>query len=215
MKYITEQEKDKLIFYTIKKFINTNLEKDSEEFLEYYSVCNLGIAQALNAFNPNKGVKFTTFAIYCMKNQIYSYYKKNKNWNYSLDTTIIGAENINYSDTLIAKDCFTESENEKLSKEVYKVLREYLTNFFDMSKGYKPFKNKDYGEVLIKCFIDYTLFGVKNITQKHLGEFYGVAQTTISKIYIDFRSILKIYWVNTNNNLKFIKFDGVNPIFSE
>jgi RNA polymerase sporulation-specific sigma factor len=77
---LTEEEKErfanenfKLIRYVIKGFPNINLDYDEMESIGY-----LGFAKALSSFDKMKGIRFSTFAINCISNEILFFLRKEK-----------------------------------------------------------------------------------------------------------------------------------------
>ena len=78
-KYFTEEEKDQyfrenqgLIGYTLNKMCI----RDGIEYDELKDVCIFGFAKALNSFNKNEGIKFSTYCVRCMINELYYYLRK-------------------------------------------------------------------------------------------------------------------------------------------
>lgn len=45
---------------------------------EHYDTCAIGLCRAAIAFKPECGVKFSTFAVKCMKNEVYKEQKKQR-----------------------------------------------------------------------------------------------------------------------------------------
>ena len=68
---LTEEEKNqlaeenmRLVHYVANKFRNTKLMYD-----DLYGAALLGFTKALNAYDSERGAKFSTFAVNCMKNE--------------------------------------------------------------------------------------------------------------------------------------------------
>ena len=54
-----------LVWYTVRQFQSTGYDVE-----ELYSAALLGLAKALSGFDLSRGIKFSTFAIFCIKNEI-------------------------------------------------------------------------------------------------------------------------------------------------
>ncbi|MFI3211288.1 MAG: sigma-70 family RNA polymerase sigma factor [Peptostreptococcaceae bacterium] len=92
MKYTDEEieqvaeDNIRLVHYVIKQLNITNIDND---ILEGFA--NFGYTKALRTFDKNKNVKFNTYAIKCIKNEILYSIRKENNYqkkNISLSTTI-------------------------------------------------------------------------------------------------------------------------------
>lgn len=64
---------EKLIYFTVKQFIGSGINFD-----ELVSIATLGFAKALNKFDRDKGVKFSTYSIRCIRNEILYFLRKEK-----------------------------------------------------------------------------------------------------------------------------------------
>lgn len=62
-----------LVFYVVKMFQNSGVSYD-----ELVSIAVVGYAKALNAFDSDRNVKFSTYAINCIKNEILFFLRKEK-----------------------------------------------------------------------------------------------------------------------------------------
>lgn len=78
-KFLTEEEKEAyykenqgLIGFSLRKINRI----DGIEAEELKDVCILGFAKALSNFNKNAGIKFSTYCVRCMLNELYYYLKK-------------------------------------------------------------------------------------------------------------------------------------------
>lgn len=78
-KFLTEEEKEAyykenqgLIGFSLRKINRI----DGIEAEELKDVCILGFAKALNNFNKNAGIKFSTYCVRCMLNELYYYLRK-------------------------------------------------------------------------------------------------------------------------------------------
>lgn len=154
-------------------FVLKGVSKNSIPYEELYSVGSLGFAKALNGFRKNKNTKFSTFAVYCIKNEIFFYLKKEQRHmaNLSLSQTL--SEDGNGHD-LILGDTISETDVGKKSLE-------------------EEFEDADTRELLLKIINKltpeeqdimlsrYGLLGEKK-TQMELAQKYDMTQANISKI---------------------------------
>lgn len=72
-KEITAEQNYSLVFYVVKMFQNSGVSYD-----ELVSIAMVGYAKALNAFDNERNVKFSTYAINCIKNEILFFLRKER-----------------------------------------------------------------------------------------------------------------------------------------
>jgi RNA polymerase sporulation-specific sigma factor len=109
---LTKEEKEEiatenysLVYYVVNKFLNSRV-----IYNELHSVAMVGYAKALNAFDTERNVKFSTYAINCIKNEILFFLRKEKKYmdnNVSLGTILSMDKNGN---NLVLEDTIS-SEN--------------------------------------------------------------------------------------------------------
>lgn len=68
------EENFSLVFYVVKMFQNSGVSYD-----ELVSIAMVGYAKALNAFDTERNVKFSTYSINCIKNEILFFLRKERN----------------------------------------------------------------------------------------------------------------------------------------
>lgn len=80
MALLTDEEKNRiaeenmqLIHYVANMFRNTRIDYD-----ELYGAAMFGFTKALNSFDTEKGAKFSTYAVNCMKNEIRFFLRKER-----------------------------------------------------------------------------------------------------------------------------------------
>lgn len=85
-------EHRKLIYYTAQMFKNSGIDKEELE-----SICEFGFSKALDKYDKSKGIKFTTYAVSCMKNEVLCQIRKDKSHknDISLNTTLSQDKNGN------------------------------------------------------------------------------------------------------------------------
>lgn len=172
---LTDTEKEEyaandmnLIHYVLK-----GVSKNSIPYEELYSVGSLGFAKALNGYRKNKNTKFSTFAVYCIRNEVFFYLKKEQRHlsNVSLNQTL--SEDGNGHD-LVLGDLISDIDVGKKSleevfedAEVKKVLLEIISKL-----------SPEEQEIMLSR---YGLLGNKK-TQMELAKQFDMTQANISKI---------------------------------
>lgn len=174
---LTEEEKNQiaeenlaLIHYVIKGFNKTGIPYD-----ELVSVAMVGYAKALSSYDKSRAVKFSTYAINCIKNEILFFLRKENKHNRNtlslnkvlstdkhgnqLDLEDIMHESISGFKTL--EELILEEENRKIIINALKYLKEE------------------------ERFILIYRFGLDNgivKTQKDIAEIIDMSQANVSKI---------------------------------
>lgn len=189
IKELTKEEKDKLteenfrlVGYIAKKFMNTNIPYD-----ELFSQASVGFVKALNNFDKSKKingepVKFSTYAISCMTNDILYFYRKERKFsqnNISINTILsedkngnsFNLEQILYSNQLERDNSLEDSI---LKKEDMNILMGLLDELSEKEKYI----------ITYRFGLDR---GIKK-TQKEIAEKVGMSQANISKLE---KSIIK------------------------
>lgn len=174
---LTEKQKDeiaeknmKLVHYVVGKFKNSGM--DAEEL---FSIGVVGFAKALNTFETDKGVKLSTYAINCIRNEILFIMrkeKKNRKNNISMSMIISEDKNGNgltLEDT-IAQLCSNELsvEDRILLDEDISILNETLSTLTEKERYILTYR---FG------------LGCENRkTQKEIADHVGMSQANISKL---------------------------------
>lgn len=170
-KEICAEENMDLIHYVANKFRNTRLPYD-----DLYSVCMMGYTKALNAFDKNRGVKLSTFAVNCMQNEVRFYLRKEK--KHTTNTVSMGtilSRDKNGNDFQL-EDILSEKENEKV---------------LSIEDTYELTEDKGIIDEAIQSLTDqeqyimnsrYGLKGFQPKTQKLIAEEIDMSQANVSKI---------------------------------
>ena len=66
----------RLVAYIVKKFAT-----NKTDFNDFFSVGTIGLMKAVNTFNPEKEIKFATYAVRCIENEILMYIRASKKHN--------------------------------------------------------------------------------------------------------------------------------------
>ena len=169
-KEIMAEENTKLIHYVANNFRNTKIFYD-----DLYGAAQLGFTKALNSYNPDRGAKFSTFAVTCMMNEVKFFLRKERkqsdntiSYNFVLATDQNGGEFELY-DTLTKKSHEEPDVDERITKkeselsilkavEALTEVEQYIINHRYELNGH-PFK-----------------------TQKVISEKIGMSQANVSKI---------------------------------
>lgn len=151
---MTKEEKNRLaeenlgLVYAVinRKF---NYEKTTESDREnYMEEGMIGLARAINTFNPNRGVKFSSYAFICIEHEICRYIKETKTYkrkiqyvcNKSLDEYIEGSEEkLSYKDALVdERDAYSSLEDrEEILNALEKIkLKEIKYIVLKRAEGY-------------------------------------------------------------------------------
>lgn len=162
-------ENYKLIHYVLKGFQNTGISYDELE-----SVGDLGFAKALASFNKMKGIRFSTYAINCIKNEVLFFLRKEKK---HLNTVSFNKELLNdgKGNTFTLEDTL---EDTKFSE--YGIDHDLLEEE-QKSALLRAIKQLNQDEQYIMSY-RYGICGLKAKTQKELATEMEMSQANISKI---------------------------------
>ena len=169
---LTAEEKEKYALEDMNliHFVLKSVNRNNIPYEELYSVGSLGFAKALNGYRKNKGTKFSTFAVYCIRNEVFFYLKKEQKhmMNLSLNQTL--SEDGSGHD-LVLEDLISEADIGKKSLE-------------------ETFEDEDFKKVLLKIInklspieqkvmmTRYSLSGEKK-TQAELEQEFNMTQANI------------------------------------
>lgn len=169
-KEIIAEENLSLVFYVVKMFQNSGVSYD-----ELVSIAMVGYAKALNAFDTERNVKFSTYAINCIKNEILFFLRKEKNhvknnvsMNFILSTDKNG-NNLSLEETVSNIDQNEKSleENVVLTNDI-EILMEALEELTDKERYIITYR-----------------YGLDNgvvKTQREIANVIGMSQANVSKI---------------------------------
>lgn len=174
---LTNEEKEKLaeenyslVFYVVKMFQNSGVSYD-----ELVSIAMVGYAKALNAFDKERNVKFSTYAINCIKNEILFFLRKEKvhqRNNISFNTILSTDKNgndLSLEETISNLDVHEKSVEEDI----------YIGE--DVELLYKALEHLTEKERYIVTY-RYGLDRGIIKTQKEIAEIVGMSQANVSKM---------------------------------
>lgn len=159
-----------LVFYVVKMFRNSGVAYD-----ELVSIASLGYAKALNAFDTERNVKFSTYAINCIRNEILFFLRKEKQHmhnNVSLNKILAVDKNGN---NLSLTDTVSNQDNDELSLEDNVMLSEDLETVLESLS----ILNEKEKYIIIHR---YGLFSQDIKTQKDIASDIGMSQANVSKM---------------------------------
>lgn len=162
------EEDMNLIHYVLKSINRNNI-----PYEELYSVGSLGFAKALNGYRKNKGTKFSTFAVYCIRNEIFFYLKKEQRHMMNISLSQSLSEDGNGHD-LVLEDLISEEDIGKKSLEEIFEDEDMKKVLLKIIKKLSPIEQ----EVMLSRF---NLIGEKK-TQAELAKKFNMTQANISKI---------------------------------
>lgn len=179
-KFLTEEEKTQyyidnqgLIGFALRK-INI---LDGIEIEELRDICIYGFAKALNTFNKKAGIRFSTYCVKCMLNEMYYYLRKEQKklqQNVSFDKTLstdADGNSLTVGDLIsdIKHNNGKSSEDQILNNELRSVLYECLSHLEDDEQ-----------------FLIINRYGLENggavLTQSKIAEHLEMSQANVSKL---------------------------------
>ena len=156
----------RLVVYIAKKFESTGIGIE-----DLVSIGTIGLIKAVNTFNPEKNIKFATYASRCIENEILMFLRKSS--QYRNDLSIDEPLNVDYDgnelllsdvlgtdDDIVNKGIETEAEREILrgaGSELCDREREIMEMRFGLING-------------------------KEMTQKEVADTIGISQSYISRL---------------------------------
>ena len=174
---LTAQEKNKmaeenfnLIHYVANSFKTTGIPYD-----ELVGVGTVGYTKALNSYNTEKGAKFSTYAVYCIKNEILHFLRKEKKHT---DNTVLSSNPL-YIDgegnSLAIDDTLSNEMNDEVMLEDLILFKEDLKILMEAVE-----KLPERERIII--INRYGLNGGEVLTQTKVGEMLGMSQANVSKL---------------------------------
>ncbi len=155
-----------VVYYAAKKYANTY-----NAFEDLVSIANLGLVKAMYAFDPDKNVKPSSFALKCIKNEFLMYFRRTNRLQkeVSIEQPLIAEENgraLSIGDTIA-------TDEEIVWEEVFKKQCNC-----DLQRAINSLDKRD------KWIMDmrFGLGGEREHTQSEVAEQLHVTQSYISKV---------------------------------
>lgn len=164
----------RLVLYEVNnKFFSAPFDKD-----ELVSVGMIGLIKAIDAFNLDKKIEFTTFAATCIDNEIKMYIRKNKKYliNESFDSIIdeeteFKLEKILYDENA---DFVSKYEDKELKENILKIidsLSEIDSKIMKLNFG---FYGERYTQKEIATIINYSQSYISRIIKKNTRKILNI-----------------------------------------
>lgn len=169
------EENLNLIHYVIRGFSNIDIEYEELESVGY-----IGLAKALNSFDKMKGIRFSTFAINCIMNEVLFFLRKERKHltNISLSSEL---HFDNDGKVVTIEDTLEDEKSREFGIDYNLIQKEKQEMLLDAISVL----NDEEQYIMISR---YGLNGMKVKTQKQLANELNMSQANISKIQ---RSCLK------------------------
>ena len=153
----------RLVAYIVKKFAT-----NKTDFDDFFSVGTIGLMKAVNTFNPEKKIKFATYAVRCIENEILMYMRASKKHNNvtSLDEII----HTDYDGNELTYQDVIKDEKSSDFQETF-LNHDLASDLLDIALNRLTYKEQ---VVLL-----YKLAGKK---QKSIGKLMGLSQSYISRL---------------------------------
>ena len=152
----------RLVAYIAKRFAT-----NKTDFDDFFSLGTIGLMKAVNTFNPEKKIKFSTYAIRCIENEILMYMRASKKHNItSLDDIISSDYDGN---ELTYKDVIKDEKSSNFQETFLN--HDLASDLLDIALNRLTYKEQ---VVLL-----YKLAGKK---QKSIGKLMGLSQSYISRL---------------------------------
>ncbi|MEG1027713.1 MAG: sigma-70 family RNA polymerase sigma factor, partial [Oscillospiraceae bacterium] len=168
-----EQARNKLIEHNLrlvahisKKYYSKTNDQD-----DLISIGTIGLIKAVNTFNLDKGIRFSTYAARCIENEILMHFrviKKSAGDVYFPENADSDTEN----SILNSSDCFGD-EDELIDNLDLKIKTEKLYSNID------KFLNEREKEIIK---YRYGLYGVTPLTQKEVAKKLNISRSYVSRI---------------------------------
>lgn len=174
---LTTQEKEtmaeenySLVFYVVKMFQSSGVSYD-----ELVSIAMVGYAKALNAFDTERNVKFSTYAINCIKNEILFFLRKERNHmknSFSMNTVLSTDKNGN---SLSMEETVSNLDNDEKSLEQDVLLNDEIGI---LQKSLAFLSDKEKFIITYRYGLDRGIIK----TQREIADTIGMSQANVSKI---------------------------------
>lgn len=168
----------KLINYVINKM---GLMESREHF---YDVGMIGLVRAAKCFDPNKGVTFGTYGIWCIKNEILKDIRKQKSVHNKANYNTISL------DASVNDDGETELALKDMIADKFD-LEKYIIEQEEIEKLYKAISQLPFRD---KFILDCT-YGPDELTQAEVAKMLGIKQASVSRrlqrIYKKLRKLME------------------------
>lgn len=156
----------RLVAHVIKKYYRQ--ENDQEDLI---SIGTIGLIKAVDSFDCDKNIKFSSYASKCIENEVLMYFRSRKKTlqDVSLDNPIENDSEgspLTILDTMSIEDTVIDNIDARInSKKMYEIIK----------------NNLDEREKRI-IILRYGLMGVKPLPQREIAEKFGISRSYVSRI---------------------------------
>lgn len=155
----------RLVAHVVKKYYALSGEQD-----DLISIGTIGLIKAIDSFDPDKGIRLSSYASRCVENEVLMHFRalKKSAQDLSLDDPIEGDGDgaLSIMDTIASDDTILEDIDLKMkSRKLYSFLPKVLT---EREKA-----------VIIHR---YGLFGTKALPQREVAKMMGISRSYVSRI---------------------------------
>lgn len=179
----------KLVYYVIKS-IGREANNEDDLVSEGY----VGLLSAIRNFDHETGVKFSTYATHVIRNNLYSYLRKEAKHQLSDDCIVALDDDLTtlYSDTTID---YMDAHNKKISGDEKKALHKEMTVLLSVYRTAKLSVSNTIEEVVDKRIRVITLWYENEFatdgTAKALAEKEGIGGYFFYRSISDFKKVIK------------------------
>ena len=195
MPLLTEEEKNRmaeenlqLVHFVANKFRNTRIDYD-----DLYGAAMFGFTKALNSFDKDRGAKFSTYAVNCMKNEVRFFLRKerrqsdhNISYNLVLSTDKNGNDFELYNILADNSDGAKEVSDLLVRKENHEMILRAVSQLSELEQY---IINHRYG-----------LNGCEFKTQKEIAAEINMSQANVSKIQKNCMKKIKKFLMSENED---------------
>lgn len=186
----TQKEQQDLVINNqgLIRMVMSRLNVAPYEYDDVFSVGNIGLIKAAKLYDKSKGLKFSTFASQCIKNEILMYYRKENKHKSVLSFNDImnndknkDANDLTFEDTLQDKNS-TDFVYKIEDREILEKIINIVLNYFNKRK------------------ISVALYKMAGMNQAEIANELGISRTYVSRIegYVvqDLKNILEEETIN-------------------
>ena len=156
----------RLVAHVIKKYYRQ--ENDQEDLI---SIGTIGLIKAVDSFDKNKNIKFSSYASKCIENEVLMYFRRcNKTMqDISLDDPIENDKDgslLTIMDTVQVEDTVIDDIDNKInSKKMYEILKSALDD-------------RERRIIILR----YGLMGVKPLPQREIAKKFGISEAMFQEL---------------------------------
>lgn len=163
------RENSSLVYFVVNSFSNTRVDTD-----ELVSVASVGYTKALISYDTSRDVRFSTFAIRCIRNEILFFLRKEKkHLDKNISMNQILSTDKNGNELSIGDTIPNDEQNNSVEKQVA-----LLQDIEKMKEAMTELSENE------RYILTYR-FGLDNgetKTQREISEIIGMSQANVSKI---------------------------------